>query len=60
MGREPTDDEVAKEAARITSKEYTSALTYKDVIKAFERGEEVSVPSIKKIQYLAHSIFPVH
>lgn len=44
MGREPTDDEVADEAVRITSKDYTSALRYKDVIKAFERGEEVRPP----------------
>jgi len=41
VGREPTDDEVADEAARIKSKDYTSSLTCKDVIKAFERGEEV-------------------
>jgi hypothetical protein len=44
MGREPTDDEVADEAACIRSRDYTSALTYKDVIKAFERGEEVRLP----------------
>jgi hypothetical protein len=44
VGREPTDDEVADEAARIKSKDYTSSLTCKDVIKAFERGEEVRPP----------------
>jgi len=43
-GRDPTDEETADEAARIKSKGYTSSLTWKDVVKAFERGEEVRPP----------------
>ena len=43
-GRDPTDGEVADEPARIKSNDYTSSLTCKDVIKAFEQGEEVRPP----------------
>lgn len=43
-GRDPTDAEIADEAARIRSKDYTSSVTWKDVVKAFERGEEVRPP----------------
>jgi len=43
-GRDPTNEEIANEAARIKSKDYTSSLTWKDVVKAFERGEEVRPP----------------
>jgi hypothetical protein len=43
-GKDPTDEEIADEMARIKSKNYTGSLTWKDVIKAFERGEEVRPP----------------
>jgi hypothetical protein len=58
-GRDPTDEEIADEAARIKSKDYTSSLTSKDVIKAFERGEEVRHP-MKKSTNLTHFISSVH
>ena len=60
VGREPTDEEVADEAGLIRSKDYTSSLTCKDVIRAFERGEEVR-PLSKNIQhYSTHSFPPVY